>query len=92
MGGLFVNFCDSGVAWLWYNYCVQEGDRFISIWVFCCKLDVRVSGVNVIQKLVMFVAFCIAKVSSVYLLLSARGLDAVLRALVSHSSKQVGYN
>ena len=54
--------------------------------LFCSEMDMVVSGVDVLQKLVSVFCFLDKKVSSIYLLHSIGGLVDVLLALVSKSS------
>ena len=51
MGGFSVYRGCKGIVWSWPNYSVQEGNGTIVHGIFYGKLDMRVTGINVLEEL-----------------------------------------
>ena len=49
--GHSVHRCKERIIRLWHHYCIKEGDGPISFGIFCCKLDIWVHLVDVLQEL-----------------------------------------
>ena len=48
---LSIHLCKKGIIRLWHHYCIQEGNGPIWLSILCCKLDVWVHVVDVLQEL-----------------------------------------